>query len=58
MILMWLVAMTHTVVMYTWTAKPMLYFLFVVGCVGFLLKYPLIILLIALLLYKYILKDS
>lgn len=58
MILITLAVQTTIVVMYTWTAKPMLYFLFVVGCVGLILKYPLIILLIALLLYKYILKDS
>lgn len=52
------VGMIHTAEMYLRTVKTMLYCLFVVGCVGLLLKYPLILLLIALLLYKYILKDS
>lgn len=58
MILMWLAVQTLIAVMYTWTAKPILYFLFFVGCVGLSLKYPLIILLIALILYKYLIKDS
>ena len=58
MILMWLVDLIHTAGMCSWTAKPMLYCLFFVGCAGLLLKYPLIILLIALLLYKYLLKGS
>ena len=58
MILMLPAVQTLIAVMYTWTVKIMLYCLFFVGCVGLMLKYPLIILLIALLLYKYILKDS
>ena len=58
MILMLLVVQTLIAVMCSRTSKPMLYCLFFIGCVGLLLKYPLILLLIALLLYKYMLKDS
>ena len=58
MILIMPVVQALIAVMCSRTAKTMLYCLFFIGCAGLLLKYSLIIILIALLLYKYMLEDS